>query len=318
MNGEGEPNPADTDLRMRISAVLEAAGRHQTTVSLEQLLELLPSEAPRTPEALGEWVRGPPEHAVLINRQVAAPGAPAPPDGAGELRRRRGMSYLAAAQRLFEGPLWQFRHTLVCAAVTGSTAYREPESGDDLDLMVVTRPGGTWLFIALAFTLIRLRRSARAPTEPEWCFNFVVEAGEIERDYQKRQGFLFAREALTARPLFGERYYRGLLGSAPWMAEDLPRLYDRWKVEARSASDQVRPLSWAVRLANLVLFPIVSSYVQLRGLRRNREYRTQGRTEEAFSVVTRLRRYSLRSVKFDQLSRTYDLVLSGATSTGTS
>lgn len=303
---EGVEEPGDAELRRRITALLEAAGRHQTAVSLDELVELLPATAPPTPEALRDWVQANPEHAVLIDQRVAAPGAVPPPREAGEARRQLGASYLTAAQRLFEGPLWSFRHALVCAAVTGSTAYREPESGDDLDLMVVTRPGGTWLFIALAFALIRLRQSARAPSESEWCFNFVLEAGEIEHDYHEPRGFLFAREALTARPLFGEEYYRGLINSAPWMRDDFPRLYARWQATAPVAPAAGEPLPLVVRAANAFLFPFVAAYLQLRGLRRNREHRRGGRPDRGFSTVTRLRKYALYSDEFRRLSELYE------------
>ena len=41
--------------------------------------------------------------------------------------------------------------------ITGSTAYGEPKSGDDLDFIVVTRKGALWVFVLYAVLAARIQ-----------------------------------------------------------------------------------------------------------------------------------------------------------------
>lgn len=295
------PDPVDLTGR-RIEAVLAVARSLGTVLEPERLTELLPENGPDSPTALATWLR---EHPTTLpaagTLALGATLTTSPP--ALEARRQRGRRYLGEATALLGGALRPAVSLARCVAVTGSTAYGEPDEGDDLDFLVVTRAGAVWAFLAYVYLALRLRRGAKAPVEP--CFNYVMDERRAGEVYGTAHDFLFAREALVARVLEGEPYYRGLLGSAGWIRRELPRLYRTWERESFPPSPQPRPAGWAVRLLNLALYPWIATYLQVQGLRRNRAFRREGHPERAFRTVTRLDRLAFETDKYERLTRRY-------------
>lgn len=286
-----------------METVLRAADEHGTGVPLDHLAELLPSGAPQSPGGMVDWLaRHAPSSPVVRGRAyLRAPGG----DDL-ESRRARGTAYLSAARDVFLGPLGPMRALVQCVGVTGSVAYGEPVAGDDCDFLVVTRTGAVWAF--LAFTYIRLRLAGDrvgAGTPSTWCFNYVLDDRSVRREFVKPRGFLFAREALTARMLHGDEYYRALLGRAGWLEGEAPRLYDRWKGAGFPEIPPVTPAPWAVRFANALLFGPVAAYLQIVGLVRNRRLRRSGRGAERFRTITRWSRLAFESEKFGRLTELY-------------
>jgi hypothetical protein len=292
----------------RISSVIRIAGEHRTGLSVEALWDLLPSAGPPTPADVSRWISEHPSNGSLREGRAFDP-ALSTPAARLEDRIARGRRYLAHARALSEGALAGVRPLLRTLSVTGSTAYGEPEPGDDLDFLAVTRDGSLWL--VLAFTYLRLRVGARLAGRADDgtpCFNFVIEDREARREFARENGLLFARESLMAQPIEGTAHYRALVGSAPWMAAELPRLYARWSAEGFPSLDEGAPAPWPVRLANLLVYPWLAAYLQLQGLYRNRRFRRAGRPERSFRTVTRLRRMCFASARFDRLRAEYALV----------
>jgi hypothetical protein len=289
----------------RVESVLRVADEHGTGVPLDELSALLTSEAPATPATLTDFL-GVHAPASTVVGGRAFRGEPRNDGESLEDRRARGEAYLASASYLMHTFLGPTRRLVRCAAVTGSTAYGEPERGDDCDLLVVTRRGSLWPF--LAFTYLRLRLDARAlprDAPPVWCFNYVLDEREARAEFAAPRGFLFAREALTARIIEGAEYYRGLVGSAPWLGAEAPRLYARWRAEGfpDPAHEAAAPLP--VRVLNLLLFPLLGAYLQVVSLIRNRRLRRRGRGDEAFRTVTRPGRLAFETEKFGRLTELF-------------
>jgi hypothetical protein len=217
-------------------------------------------------------------------------------------RRERAEQYYQAAVRLFDSALQRSRPWLRCLAVTGSTAYGDPRAGDDCDFMAVVRHGSLWVFVAYVFLRLRLRAWARsAPPEPEWCFNYMLDEETAIREFSRPHGFLFAREALVARPVEGESYYRGLLRRGEWLRHEAPRLYARWESAPMPEPQAPESAPPDVRILNVVLFPVVAAYLQLKGLWANRRLRRAGREAETFRTITRPGQMSLATRKFERL-----------------
>ncbi|MCI4337427.1 MAG: hypothetical protein L3K17_09645, partial [Thermoplasmata archaeon] len=277
------PDDANDDpVERRMAALLSVAFHHGTAVPLDDLPSLLPADGPATLSEVERWVRAHPGVARLDGTSILASGIDSPDKSTTRERRLRGESYLKSATALFSGPLAPSGMLLRCACVTGSTAYQEPRDGDDLDIMIVARRGTTWLCLLSVFLWLRLRRNVQPPDGAEWCFNFVLDEYAATESYAVRQGFLFAREALTARTLSGADFYRELLESSPWMAEELPRLYS-----ARMAPDSVRrapreKAAITLRAISALVYPILASFLQLKGLYQNARLRREGRTAESF------------------------------------
>ncbi|MGI0131857.1 MAG: hypothetical protein ACREDK_01985 [Thermoplasmata archaeon] len=307
-----EPRPSDANpggnevLDERLHAVLSAAGEVGTGVPVDRLTELLLADSPSSATELTSYLarRPPLGH---VDRGVAFDPTLDVVRDATSTRQARARTYLDAAGRFASVELALVAPLICCISVTGSTAYGEPEEGDDCDLFAVVRPGALW--VVLLFLYLRHRiglRGGRSDGDPPvWCANHVFEAEAAREVFGRPQGFLFAREALTARPVAGESYYRGLLASAAWMGDEAPRLYARWASEGWGESTKVRPAPCPVRLVNSLLYPLVSAYLQLAAVLRNHRFQRSGRIDETFRVVTRPDRLTLLTRRFARLNASY-------------
>ena len=289
----------------RLAVVLDVASRFQTGVPLDSLVDLLPPDGPRTAAELEQWMNRARSEGVVVGDRVFKTHSP---EETAELdrRRARGEIYLGLARKLVGETLRPALGLLRSIEVTGSTAYGDPKLDDDCDFLVVAREGALWLFIGYLY--LRLRFAPPSDSEgplPRWCFNYVVDERTILADFSRPQGFLFAREALTARPIYGEEFYQGLVGSNDWLRQEAPRLFARWGVGTPAKRPPTRPSSWPIRAASLATFPWVAAYLQLVGLIRNHRHRRAGHSEECFRTVTKLDRMTFVSEKFERLIDLY-------------
>ncbi|MGI0053634.1 MAG: hypothetical protein ACREC5_05510 [Thermoplasmata archaeon] len=291
-------NPDGPDpFARRIAALLGVAAAVGTGVPLGELVVLLPLGRFPTADALRDWLADRPGLARIRDDWAYAPGAG--PNGPDPGRLARGERYWTIARSIRDTTLRPILPLVLALGVTGSSAYGEPEEGDDLDLLAITRPGALWVFLAYAFVALRVGRSVSPEPGPRLvCLNFVRDATAIEREFATPHDFVYAREALSVRLLHGEAFYAGLLAEAGWMGEAIPRKYaTRCRPSLR---ERVAPAPWAVRLLNLLIFPALAAYLQAQGLRRNAGYRREGRAGESFESITRLDRLSFRSDRFER------------------
>lgn len=299
MHGSG--TLPDEAVDRRITVVLSMAAQFRTEIALSDLPSLLPANGPSDPGAVAEWIKTHPATAQLDGDLVVGPDQRAHSPGDIAARRARGLDFYAAARDLFAGRLAPLTPWLRCACVTGSTAYREPAEEDDVDLMLVTATGTLWFTLLRVFLALRRERRSHRPSRP-WCVNYVLDEREAFRSYRGARGFLFAREALTARPIMGAAYYSELIRSSPWMAEELPRMFARWTSAAGDPEPRFRA-GLALRIANAVAFPLLATYLQLVGQWRNHRLRTSGRADAMFRTRTTFQEYALHTSKFDHLKR---------------
>lgn len=297
------PEAANRRLRM----LMEIAAELDTGYTTPELTSLLPSEV--SDRQVDDWLRAHPELA-RFDGEFISPSA-APSQGRGE-RKERGRRYREAAEAFVAGPMRPIAPWIRCIALTGSTAYGEPEAGDDIDFLVIARSGAVWVTLAFLYLAVRFgRRPLLDGQRPELCFNYVIEEGMAEAEFARPQGFLFAREALSVRVLQGSECYAGLLNRAAWMHGWVPRLYgDRGSDRPRPRGP---PAEWPVRLLNLSIFPILSAYLQLVGLVRNRGFRSAGTTERSFAVRSEIGRLAFFSSRFDRLRGRYEALPDGET-----
>ncbi|MGI0155390.1 MAG: glycosyltransferase [Thermoplasmata archaeon] len=284
-------------LDLRVATLLRVARRFRTGIPLDELTSLLPPEGPAGVLELRRWLDARPSLAHVEGDRAFPPDDP--PSGLSE-RERRALEYRRAAEHLVDRHLAPVLPWVRCVGITGSTAYGAPSAEDDLDLFVVTRTGSLWVFLAYTYVAVRLGfRPAPGTDRPPPCFNYVLEDRQAQAEFASARGFLFAREALTARVFRGERYYQDLLAGAPWLGAEIPRLY------ARRTSGipplPVDPAPWAVRAINAVIFPPLAAYLQLAGLRRNARRRSLGSSDGSFRTVTGPRRLAFVSERFEQL-----------------
>lgn len=290
----------------RVQALLAVAEQHATGVPLGELSELLPPDSPlaAVPDLASA---APPVDWSLSDGRAFRTAAAA--QGHDPERGRRGERYVAAARDLLDRSLAGVRGLTLTVGVTGSTAFGEPESGDDCDFLVITRRGALWPFLLYAYLAVRRRRRRGVPPdEPSgWCFNYVLDATAAERRFPTARGVQFAREALAVRTLQGEEYYRGLLARSAWIRAELPGLYDRRTAgTAPAPPSEAAPAGGAIRLANLLLFPLVATYLQLVALRDNQRLRRRGLADRVFEVRTGPDHLEVRSRRYAQLAALYE------------
>jgi len=308
----GASDTASVDLPQRVGALLQVARNFSTGVPVEELYHLLPQSPPIGSAEFRAWLEAHPELARIDDGRVFAAD-----DQFGHATERslRGVEFRAAANRLVDGPLAPLRRWIRFVGVTGSTAYGDPDPQDDLDLLLVTRSGSLWWSLAIAYGLLRLDR-LRGPgrTSPPTCLNYVLDDSSAPAEFSTARGLLFAREALSVKPILGDEYYRGLLKHAPWIAGEIPRLYAERTATTGDASP--RPAPWGVRAANAILFPLLATYVHLTALRKNATSRRAGARNAAFQVITQRQRLAFVSQRFEQLRSLYEPRPEGAAPTG--
>jgi hypothetical protein len=289
-----------TLVEARFGSVIEVARQYRTSVPLQGLSELLPISAPSGEGEVAEWLDRHPRMGAVVGSHAVSHAGVGSSDG--EERRARGLRYLRLAENAVSGPLAPISGMVRCIAVTGSAAYGEPSRGDDLDFLVIARRGAVWPTLLYTYLANRLHRSGpTTEATPHWCFNYVLDERAARAEFARPRGFLFAREALTAHPIVGEPYYRGLLGSAGWLSAELPRLYRRWSQSGVPPlpEDDAAPLG--IRALNAVLFPLVATYLSLVALVRNHRFASTGRGARRFRVVARLDRMTYETHRFEEL-----------------
>lgn len=263
------------------------AGEFRTTLPWDRTAELLATRGPGSgdaPPALSEQGGRRPESLE---------------------RAERGERYLRAADELFEGPLRRVVPWLESVGVTGSTAYGEPEPGDDLDFYLITRPGTLPVVLAGTYLALRLEQARRGRLwDPPPCFNYVVDARRAAEDLAAGEGLLFQREALTAHILLGDEFYRGLLSRTPSLGADFPRLYAARTEGARAVPPRSAPRT--LRALSALVFVPLAAYLQLVGLRRNARARRQGDLDAQFRTITTPERVAFQSRRFERIRRLYE------------
>jgi Glycosyl transferase family 2 len=292
----------EPELDRRVRVLLEVAREFRTGVPVRQLMELLPASPAGGSPDLERFLAEHPALAAIARETAYSPTSPV---RANPERAHRGDAYRRAAEALLEGPLAPLWSSIRCIGLTGSAAYGEPEAGDDLDFFVVTRRGEVPWFLAATYVAIRLHMLRFPdPTAPIPCFNYVIDDGRAPAELARGRGLLFAREALNARMLRGDEYYRGLLAQSPELARELPRLYGARTSQPGDTSSH--PAPWPTRLLSALAYLPLAAFLQLIGLYRNAERRRSGRTSEVFRTLVVPDRVVFQSRRFEELRARYE------------
>jgi hypothetical protein len=301
----GGANNQDAGLvERRFDSVLSAARQYRTSIPIDHISELMPVCGPNGPGEVTEWLAAHPTVGSLVGDRVVA--GPLPPEPESAERRARGRRFFEEADGAARASLTPVAGIVRCLAVTGSAAYGEPAAHDDLDFLVVTRRGSVWPFLLYTYLAARMRRDRPGSDGPShWCFNYVLDDRAARREFAQPRGFLFAREALTARPVSGEPYYRGLVGSATWLKDEVPRLYTRWSLNGLPPLPKEDPAPLGVRLLNVALYPLLAAYLTFGAMVRNRRLTRSGRVAKRFRVDARLDRLTYETERFEALRTLY-------------
>ena len=133
-------------------------------------------------------------------------------------RRQEGIArtakLLAGHQRTLQGlATLPFVRML---AYSGGTAHQNPGRKPDIDLFVVTAPGGLYTAYTLIFLLTKLTR-----TRSVVCPNYLVDENDLLIAYHR--DLFTANQVVSARPLSGPETYVAFCGAnARWVHDYFP------------------------------------------------------------------------------------------------
>ncbi|MDA4121650.1 MAG: hypothetical protein OK456_00545 [Thaumarchaeota archaeon] len=193
-------------------------------------------------------------------------------------------------------------------AVSGGNSYDRAGPADDVDLFCVTNKDSMWLFMLRSLLLARAFRLLRRRTAP-FCFSYVVEEERVRDDFARKEGGLFARDALMARVVHGQGFYGRLLRESPWMGAYFPTLYSKRAGEAVATEPQgagPRRRGGLRAAANSFLFYTVGSYIKLKAYFLNGKYRRVGNISAVFRADIGKDRCVYESNRYRRLRRMYD------------
>lgn len=133
------------------------------------------------------------------------------------LRTQREAMMLSLSPRMiFFGRVLSYFPFVEMVGITGALAMRNPSSdNDDLDYLIVTRPGRVWLARASIIFLVRLMRLRNI----ELCPNYVLASDQL---VQSRQDLYIAHEIGQILPLSNINLYKKFRDQNPWTFEHLP------------------------------------------------------------------------------------------------
>lgn len=134
-----------------------------------------------------------------------------------ELRREREEMMTSLSPRMmFFGRILAYFPFVEFVGITGALAMHNPSTAnDDLDYLVVTRPGRVWLARASTILLVRLMRLRNI----EICPNYVLASDQLK---QSRQDLYIAHEIAQILPIFNPELYERFRNQNPWTHTYLP------------------------------------------------------------------------------------------------
>jgi hypothetical protein len=165
------------------------------------------------------------------------------------LRGRQDIAAMRDARRDSSRHLWQqarrWAGRLGClpfvrmVAVTGALAVDNAPAGDDIDLLIVTRPGRVWLARALAIALVRAARLLGVGL----CPNYVLADSAMS---QHERNLYVAHDLAQMVPLVGLPVYRRMRAVNAWSFAYLPHA----AAPPRAETD-LCPRGWRLSLQRL-------------------------------------------------------------------
>jgi len=298
--------PLLPELRERVRFLVETAVANKSTISVGELRSLMPENRFPSDGALKQFL----VTDERLSRLVAEVKGEITLRGREDLASHRRAQRRRAHDRLSQAD--DFLHTLgrMCpwielAGISGSTAYAGAKPEDDIDFFLVTEPRRLWISLLFAMTTARLRR-IRARNSPVLCFNRIVERNNCARTFRENREPLFAREALNLVVLRGNKLYRQLLASAPWIGTTFPEKFVGRLRETDEDDEPSRGRGLALgRLANAIAFLFLAPYLWMGGTVRNVRLQRAGRDRERFRTLVRPDCYATESILYEELRKEY-------------
>ncbi len=286
-----------------VGVAIRVARMHGTSLSLSDLLQLMPSGV--TSDDLTLALQSIPEFGggyTVKNGVVVPTGGGTSHVSEFAARQAKSLSNLSTARWLARA---LGRRGVRSIAVSGSTSYGAASSGDDVDLFCVTEKDSLWLFLVRALILTRASR-IRSGTGSPLCLSCLADEGHAEVMFSADRGALFARDALVAEVISGAGAYSDLLRRGAWMKRYFPRLYAQ-RVDLLGAAENRRSKpDTRKRVLNLFLFATFGTYIRTKARYHNLLLARGQRSRASFRARVGPDHLIYESMKYLALKETYD------------
>lgn len=134
-------------------------------------------------------------------------------------------------------------------AITGALSMHNPSSAnDDLDYILITKPGRVWLARAFAILLVYVLRLFKV----EICPNYVLASDQLE---QSRQDIYIAHEVVQMLPICNMEIYVSMRAKNPWTDNFLPN------ADAPIHKINIKPLNQVGTIVKRSLEAILSTQI---------------------------------------------------------
>jgi hypothetical protein len=286
-----------------LGVVLEVANMHGSTVSIDDLVQLLPGGT--TAEDLRSALETAP---TLSNEYALKDGFLVKSERADDAIAFKE-SRLNATNTNLRAASWmasKFRPAeFVIMAVSGSTSYKAASQDDDVDLFCVTNQHGMWTFLAKALVLARMSKLFKRSRAPI-CLSCVMDQRYANQLFNRDRGALFARDALVAHVIGGNKEYQSLLVRSQWMSRYFPRLHSLRSGGAEPEPVAGRQVPFRVVLANQFLYVVLGSYIKAKVRFHNRLLARQAKGLSIFKARIGPDHLIYESAKYLALREIYD------------
>jgi hypothetical protein len=221
-----------------------------------------------------------------------------------EGRRGRARANLKKASRFGRG----LRSGTVVVSVSGANSYLSATEDEDIDFFCVTKTNGMWPFMLKALILARIHRLSNSDV-PELCFSCVMDERWATQAFRERQNPIFARDALTAKVIFGRTAYRALLEQAPWMEGYFPTFYNlrlrETEPEGGPSVEDVVGAGEGSAVLNSFLYRTLGSFLRMKSWALNRKLTKAAWHSSVFATKIGTGHYIYESNRYRKLKRMY-------------
>lgn len=192
-------------------------------------------------------------------------------------------------------------------SVSGANSYLSARDDEDIDFFCVTETNGMWAFILKSLIIARIHRLADRKV-PEFCFSCIMDESWANRTFGSKQPAIFARDALTAKVISGERVFNSLLRQASWMEGYFPVFYGmRLRETGQERANAVQAnVSRGSVVVNSLLFHFLGSFLRLKSWALNRKLTKASRRSSVFRTKIGKGHYIYESVRYRNLGAIYE------------
>lgn len=182
---------------------------------------------------------------------------------------------------------------LLFSGISGSVSYT-PAEGDDVDIFLVTQNNKVWSTLLRALVLRIINRDSKI------CLSFIADERFAESLFRGPGDYIMASDAVHMIPFEGEKYYRSLISSSPFVMRYFPDEIAAGQFQVKQNRQK------RMGVIESASFLLLSCWLALKSMYHNHGYRKSGRYEDIFRPVISPHGFYFDSVKYHNMRETLE------------